>query len=158
MIARALEKYLKTSSKKMRLVVDLVRGKSVKYALEMLPSVNKKTADMVLQAVKSAYYNVKVKYPEEKYPEDVLYISKITANEGPSLKRYRAASMGRASMIIKRSSHLLVELDFIPEKLKEIESLKEKKHKTAPKEKESKAVKTASVKKTAKQAAVKGSK
>ena len=59
----------------------------------------------------------------------MLYISKITADEGPRLKRYRAASMGRANPIIKRMSHILVELDVLPEKVKEIEENKVKKDK-----------------------------
>jgi len=129
MISRAVEKYLRISSKKMRMVVDVFRGKSVKQALEVLPSVNKKAAAYIIDAVKSAFANAKVKNPEAPYTEDMLFISKITANEGPMLKRYRAASMGRASPLAHRTSHLLVELDIIPEKMKELEAAAEKKGK-----------------------------
>jgi large subunit ribosomal protein L22 len=153
MVSKAIAKYVRISSKKARLVVDVVRGKSVEEALNMLPSVKKKASDIVRDLVKSAFSNLKRKHPEEHYTEDMLFISKITANEGPQLKRYRAATMGRASMIIKRSSHIEVQLDFIPEKLKAMEAEKDKKKPAKQPKKETKLEKPAK-----KMAAAKGSK
>jgi len=129
MISCSKTRFIRMSSKKMRLVVDKVRGKSVREVFESLPNVNKKACVYVSEAVRSAYSNARVKFPESNYTEDVLYISKITADEGPRMKRFRAASMGRASAILHRTTHLNVELDVIPEKIAEMEAKKEKKEK-----------------------------
>jgi large subunit ribosomal protein L22 len=76
----------------------------------------------------------------------MLVISRITADEGPMLRRFRAATMGRASTIRKRSSHLTVELDLIPEKVAE----KEAKKKTKSKSTKEKSVKNQAVAKGSK--------
>ncbi|MFH1791368.1 MAG: 50S ribosomal protein L22 [Candidatus Omnitrophota bacterium] len=130
MLARAVLRYVRVSPKKTRLVIDAVRGKSVEEAIGMLANVNKKASEYLRDVIKSAVNNVKVKYPDQKYPEDALFISKITADGGPSLVRYRAASMGRATMIRKRMSHITVELDAIPERMAEIQAESGKKTKT----------------------------
>ncbi len=77
-----------------------------------LELINKKGAYYLRKVLKSAMANAKNK----GYEEGKLFISKAIANCGPVLKRYRAASFGRASMIRKRTSHILIELD-TPEKL-----------------------------------------
>jgi large subunit ribosomal protein L22 len=63
----------------------------------------------VEKVLRSAITNAEMKMPSSK--AESFYISKITADEGPMLKRYRAAPMGRATMIRKRTTHILVELD-----------------------------------------------
>ena len=161
MIARAIARYQKISPKKARLVIDAIRGKSVDTALSMLPNINKKASELIEDVLKSAVSNVKVKYPEENYTDNVLFISKITADEGPSLKRFRAASMGRASMIKKRSSHILVELDIIKEKLEQLKTEKKSQQKKRWKGKAlvgKKTKKGSKEKKSEKMTATKGSK
>jgi len=79
-----------------------------------LKSLNKRGARILEKLLKSAISNAKNK----GFLESKLFISKLIVNEGPSLKRYRAASFGRAVMIRKRTSHILVELD-TPERIVE---------------------------------------
>lgn len=114
MVARAEAKYVRMSPTKIRMVIELVKGKNAKSALSLLGLVNKKGAYHLRKVLHSAVSNAKHK----GYEEDKLYISKVTANAGPMLKRFRAASFGRATTILKRTSHLLVELD-TPEKIVE---------------------------------------
>ncbi len=109
MIAKAEAKYIRVSPRKVRLVIDLIRGKSISRALNILFNVNKGARHSVEKVLKSALSNAESKAPSGK-TED-FYISKITADEGPMLKRYRAAAMGRATMIRKRTTHIRVELD-----------------------------------------------
>lgn len=130
MIARAVAKYIRISPKKARLVARTMRGKSVDQALSTLANINKKASEIIFEVIESAANNAKRKYPETKYTGSDLYISKIAVDEGPSLSRYRAASMGRASTIIKRSSHILVELDVIPETLEKLQKEGQKKKET----------------------------
>jgi len=121
MIGKAHLSYAHIAPRKARLVVDVVRGKRVDEALDMLVSVNKKVSPMLKELVKSAVSNVKNRFPEDKYEDKDLFISKITADGGSYLARYRAASMGRATMIRKRTSHLSVELEATADKIKALE-------------------------------------
>lgn len=108
MIARAVAKYVRLSSRKARQVIELIRGKSANEALAILPNINKRASSYVGDVLKSAISNA-----QKKSTVDVneLYISKIIADDGPMLKRYKAAAMGRATMIRRRMSHITVELD-----------------------------------------------
>ena len=76
----------------------------------------------ILKVVKSALANAK----QKGHPEQSLYISRIIANAGPMLKRYRAASFGRATAIRKRTSHILVELDTTQKVIPEVKTEKVK--------------------------------
>ena len=152
MISKALAKYVRMSPKKTRLVVDAIRGKNVAESLAVLPNIKKKASEYLEELIRSAVNNAKVKYPEEHYTEDVLFISKITADGGPSLVRFRAASMGRATMIRKRTSHILVELDVDKEKMAHHEDEMAKSKKTVKTKQE------AETKKKSKKTVVKGSK
>ena len=149
MISKARAKYIRIGPKKARLVVDVLRGKRVDEAFSLLPNINKKMSAHALEILKSAYSNAKVKYPQANYDESGLYISKMTVDEGPSLKRFRAASMGRASSIKKRTSHVYIELDLVPAKMQEqaIEKNTKKAVSKKPTEKKA-AVKKTTVKKT----------
>ena len=109
MIAKAVAKYVRVSPRKVRMVIDLVRGKSIPQALNILLNINKDAKHPVEKVLKSALNNAERKAPSNK--TDKRYISKITADGGPMLKRYRAAPMGRATMIRKRTTHILVELE-----------------------------------------------
>jgi large subunit ribosomal protein L22 len=92
---------------KMRQVVDLIRAKNVRDAQVILSSVNKRSTELIVKILKSAVANAKVK----GFTEDQLYISRITCDNGPSWKRFKAAAFGRASPILRRTSHLKIELD-----------------------------------------------
>jgi len=107
MIAKAEAKYIRMSPMKVRAVMEFVKGKNANDALAYLELINKKGAYYLRKVLKSALANAKNK----GYQENKLFISKAIANPGPVLKRYRAASFGRATMIRKRTAHILIELD-----------------------------------------------
>jgi large subunit ribosomal protein L22 len=112
MVARAEAKYIRISPFKVRKVIELIKGEKIKDAFSILEATNKRAAYYLRKVLKSAVSNAKNK----GYQEDKLFISKVVANPGPVLKRWRAASFGRAVMIRKRTSHILIELD-TPEKI-----------------------------------------
>ncbi|MDD4202091.1 MAG: 50S ribosomal protein L22 [Candidatus Omnitrophica bacterium] len=147
MISKAHSKYIRIAPKKARLVADVLRGKRVDEALSLLPNINKKMSEYALDAIRSAYCNAKVKYPQANYGESGLYISKITVDEGPSLRRYRAATMGRASAIKKRTSHMCIELDLVPAKMQDETAKKSMKKVASKKETVKKTVKKTTQKK-----------
>ena len=99
------------SPRKFRLIIPLVKGKRAEEAIAILTAVKKKASGIGIDLLKSAIANAKVK--NQGLDTSTLYISKMIADPGPMLKRFRAASMGRASMIHKHTSHLTVELDVI---------------------------------------------
>ena len=107
MIATAKGRYLRVSPTKIRKVMDLVRGKSVPVAISILAHLNKPTKEKVVAVLNSAVANAK----QKGLTEDQLVVSKIIADQGPVWKRHRAATMGRASQILKKASHITVELD-----------------------------------------------
>ena len=104
---RAVAKYIRMSPRKVRLVVDLVRGQGVDEALTMLRFTPKAAARVVAKVIASASANA-----DEAYgiSSDELYISDIRADAGPTLKRGRAGARGRYKPILKRSSHITVVL------------------------------------------------
>lgn len=108
MISRAISRYIRISPRKFRQIVPLIKGKNPEEAIAFLSSVKKKASVYAIELLKSAVANAK---RVQGIDLSGLYISNITADCGPMLKRYRAGSMGRASMIKKRTSHLTVELD-----------------------------------------------
>ncbi|MCG9478999.1 MAG: 50S ribosomal protein L22 [Actinomycetia bacterium] len=105
MEAKAVEKFIRISPQKIRLVVDLVRDKKVEDAVNLLSFTPKKGAAVVKKAVNSAAANATENHGME---EDDLFISKIFVNEGPTLKRFRPRARGRATRIRKRTSHITV--------------------------------------------------
>ena len=113
MVSKALARYIRVSSKRMQPITRVVRGKRVGDALFTLASLNKRGARVLKTVIESALANAK-RVPEKKYTDDELYISRLTVDQGPSLKRFRAMSMGRAGMIRKRTSHVRVELSVLP--------------------------------------------
>ena len=106
MEATATLKYLKMSPQKVRLVVDLVRGKKVDEALSILRFTKKTCAKDLEKLVRSAVANAEVK--ETNLDTDELVVSKIYVNEGPREKRIQPAPMGRAYRIQKRQAHVTV--------------------------------------------------
>ena len=111
MISRAILRYTRLSPRKFRLIIPLVKGKNAQEAIAILSAVKKKASGYGIDLLKSAIANAKVK--NQGIDTSTLYISKLVADPGPMLKRFRAASMGRASMIHKHTSHLTLELDVI---------------------------------------------
>jgi large subunit ribosomal protein L22 len=106
MEATATLRYLKASPQKVRLIVDLVRGKKVEEALQILRFTKKTAARDLEKLVRSAVANAENK---ENAPDvDDLVVSKIYVNEGPREKRVQPAPMGRAYSIQKRKAHVTV--------------------------------------------------
>lgn len=106
--ARAVQKHLRRSPRKVRLVVDTVRGENVAKALKKLKFVNKATAPDVAKVIKSAAANIRDKFQETRLDDQDLYIKEIYADEGATMKRIQPAAMGRAHQIRKRSCHITV--------------------------------------------------
>jgi large subunit ribosomal protein L22 len=111
---RATARYVRTSAQKAKLVVDLIRGKDVNSALATLRFTRKSVAKDVEKVLRSAIANAQQK---EGVGDEVerLYVRECYANQGPTMKRIRAAPMGRAFRILKRSSHLTVIVEERPE-------------------------------------------
>lgn len=108
MEATATLKYLKASPQKVRLVIDLVRGKKVEEAIQILHFTKKTVAKDLEKLLRSAVANAE--NSEAGADVDDLVVSKIYVNEGPREKRIQPAPMGRAFRIIKRKSHVTVHL------------------------------------------------
>ncbi len=104
---RAVTKYVGQPAQKVRLVVDMVRGMDVQEALDLLQFTNRAAARPVRKTIASAAANA-----EENFGllRDELQVARITADEGPTLKRGRAGARGRYKPILKRSSHITVVL------------------------------------------------
>ena len=107
--AEATAKYVRTSAQKAGLVLDLIRGKDVNMALSALQFSRKSVARDVAKVLRSAVANAQ---QQDAFGGDVarLFVSKCHANNGPSQKRVRPAPMGRAFRIVKRTTHLTVEV------------------------------------------------
>jgi len=107
MEARAVAKYIRMSPQKVRLVVDLVRGKKVEEAKQVLLFTRKYAAGHISKVLNSALANAK---QNPNIDENILYVKEIYVDNGPSLKRWRARAQGRAASIKKRMSHITVVL------------------------------------------------
>lgn len=102
-------RYLQASPQKVRLVADLIRGKGVQDATNMLALSTKAAARHVGKCLKSAIANAEQR--EDGVDVDRLYVKEIFVDGGPMLKRLRAAPMGRAHRVLKRQSHITIKLD-----------------------------------------------
>ena len=113
MQARAIAKYVRMSPRKVRLVVDQIRGKGVNDAYAILQYSKKGAAEPVGKTLRSAVANAQNRAQDEGDSLDVddLVIHEIFVDEGPTLRRYRAAAQGRAAPIRKRTSHITVVVD-----------------------------------------------
>ena len=87
--------------------MDLIRGKDVNSAMGLLENIEKHSRVYLIRALKSAIASAK---QGGKVKQDELFIWKITADDGPTMRRYKAQAMGRATMIRKRTSHIIIEL------------------------------------------------
>lgn len=127
MISKASLKYIRISPRKFRQIIPLVKGKNAEYSVALLMATKKKAAVYAVELLKSAIANAKNSH--QGLDTSTLYISKLLANCGPTMKRFRAASMGRASEILKRTSHIMLELDVAQPKAEEPKAVEHKGHK-----------------------------
>ena len=104
---KAKAKYVRIAPRKARLVADEVRGKSFPEAVSILQFTNKRAAGILGDVIKSAAANAE---HNDDADVDDLFVSDVRVDEGPTIKRYRARAMGRATMIRKRTSHVSVVL------------------------------------------------
>ena len=105
--ARAKLSSARISARKVKIVIDLIRGKSVGEALAILKYTPKAASPLVEKLLKSAIANA-----DHNYGMDVskLYVAEVFANQGATMKRIRAATQGRANRIRKRTSHIEIVL------------------------------------------------
>jgi len=105
---RAKARFIRISPQKIRLIMGQVRGKKVEDALNLLSFAPQRGARILKKLLDSAVANAQ---QNADMDVDSLYISKVYADEGPTLKRWRPRAQGRATRIRKRTSHLTVILD-----------------------------------------------
>lgn len=108
MEAKAVGRSIRISPQKARLVADVVRGMGVDKAITTLRFMPKKGAGIIRKVLESAVANAT---QDDQIDVDSLYVKTIFVDGGPSLKRIRPRAMGRATGIIKRTSHITVVLD-----------------------------------------------
>ena len=100
-------KYVRISSRKVKIVIDLIRGKKVDEALAILAYTPKAASPVVAKVLNSAIANA---VNNQELNRQDLYVAEVYANPGPTLKRYVARSRGSASPMLKRTSHISVVL------------------------------------------------
>ena len=108
MAARAIQRWVRQSPRKMRLVVDQIRGRDVNEAYAVLQFSKKRAARQIEKVLRSAVANAErdAQRGNEAFDLDRLYVSFASVDGGPTLWRFRAAAMGRAAPIRKRTSHV----------------------------------------------------
>jgi large subunit ribosomal protein L22 len=113
MQAKAISRYIRQSPQKMRLVVDLIRGRNVNDAYALLQFSKKRAAGVVDKTLRSAVANARDKAEQagEFVDVDELYVKEVFVDEGPYYKRWRAAAMGRPAPIRKPTAHVTVVVD-----------------------------------------------
>ncbi|MDH3423142.1 MAG: 50S ribosomal protein L22 [Gemmatimonadota bacterium] len=113
MEAKAIARHVRMSPRKVRLVVDQIRGKPVNEAYALLQFSKKGAAEPVGKTLRSAVANAQVKSQDGGSMLDVddLIVRAAFVDEGPTLRRWRARAQGRASPIRKRTSHITVVVD-----------------------------------------------
>ena len=106
--ARSLNRYVNSSPRKMRLVIDLIRGKSVPQALSILHFSPKHAARVAEKVLRSAVSNLQNKDEAGRTDPEKLFVKEAFVNGGPGMKRVLPAPMGRAYRIVKRSNHVTI--------------------------------------------------
>ena len=105
MEARAKLSYARISSRKVKIVIDMIRNKPVDVAMGILKNTPKAASDLLIKLLASAVANAENNHNMDK---NNLYIAEIYANQGPTLKRVRPRAQGRAFRIRKRTSHITI--------------------------------------------------
>ncbi len=108
METKAIVRFIRISPRKVRLIMNEIRGEKVEVAINQLTFAPQKGARILKKLLVSAVANAE---QDTNVDVDALYIKMIYANEGPTLKRWRPRAQGRATRIRKRTSHLTVVLD-----------------------------------------------
>jgi len=108
MEARAVRKHIRSSPRKLRTVVNVVRGEAVPAALNTLNFLPQKVTRTVKLTILSAVHNLMDQHKDERFDESDLIVKEIRVDEGPVFKRFRPTSRGRAHPILKRTAHLTV--------------------------------------------------
>jgi len=132
MESRCVARWIRIAPRKMRLVADMVRGKSVNEAIGLLKFTPRSGARPTLKAIQSAVANIVNRDDARDVNPDSLVVKTIFVDEGPTYKRFLPRAMGRATPLRKRSSHLTVDVA-VPEvkgavaEAKPVEEKKEKK-------------------------------
>ncbi len=113
MQARAMAKNVGMSPRKMRMVIDLIRGRGVNEAYSILKFSKKAATTPIEKALRSAVANAQQKADKQGTFLDVddLVVREAFVNEGPTMKRFSPRAMGRATPIMKRSSHITIIVD-----------------------------------------------
>jgi large subunit ribosomal protein L22 len=113
MEARAISRYNRQSPQKMRLVVDLIRGRSVNEAYAILQFSKKRAAVVIDKTLRSAVANARDKADQagEVVDLDELFVKEAFVDEGPYYKRWRAAALGRPAPIRRPTAHVTVVVD-----------------------------------------------
>ena len=106
MEAIAKSRHIRQSAKKMRFGIQMVKGLSAENAIKKLEFINKKSAECINKTIKAAVAYLLLK--DAQINRDSIIIKSIYAEAGPTMKRFRPAAMGRATPILKRTSHLTV--------------------------------------------------
>jgi large subunit ribosomal protein L22 len=100
-----------TSPRKTRIMADVIRGKDVDYAMNVLKYSQKESAEKLLKLLKSAIANWQVKNEGQRLEDAQLYVKSIVVDSGRMLKRIRTAPQGRANRVRKRSNHVTIIID-----------------------------------------------
>ena len=108
MEAKAVAKYVRIAPRKVRVVMDLIRGKSVADAFAILKFTPKVGAEAIEKVLKSAVANAENNFDMNV---DILYVSTCFVDQGPTMKRIHPRSRGQAFKILKRSSHITVAVE-----------------------------------------------
>ncbi|MGW2091723.1 50S ribosomal protein L22 [Promicromonospora sukumoe] len=112
MEAKAQARFVRVTPQKARRVVDLIRGKQASEAVAVLKFAPQAASEPIRKVVESAIANARVKADRasERFDESDLFVSVALVDEGPTLKRFRPRAQGRATRILKRTSHITVVL------------------------------------------------
>jgi len=108
MEARAILRFIRVSPRRVRLVVDQIRGKEVEEALDILKFTPKRSAAIVAKVLKSAIANAE---NTQSVDVDRLYVKRALVDEGGMWKRFMPRAMGRATRVRKRLSHITLVID-----------------------------------------------
>jgi large subunit ribosomal protein L22 len=112
MESKAVLRLARVSPRKARLVADLVRGRDVGEALEILTFTRKKSASLILGVIESAVANAEhsAARANRRVNHDNLFVREILVDQGPTLRRFRPRARGMATKILKKTSHITVVL------------------------------------------------
>jgi len=107
MEAKAILRYARISPRKVKIVLDLIRGKDVDMAMAILKNTPKAASEYLIKLLNSAVANAEHNFSMDK---DALYVAECYVTPGPVLKRIRPRAQGRAYRVLKRTSHITVVL------------------------------------------------